>query len=113
MIAHIVLFTPQASLGAERQLEILNALSAAVTQSPSIRACRVGRRVLHGLPGYEQAMSADYQYVLILEFDDVDGLHAYLKHPTHEQLGEFFSSAAAASLAYDYELMDLKGIVGR
>lgn len=108
MIAHVVLFKPQPSLGGERQLAVLNALNAAVTDSPSIRACRVGRRVRHGLPGYEQTMADDYQYFLILEFDDVEGLRQYLKHPTHEQLGDFFSGAAAASLAYDYEMLDLK-----
>lgn len=108
MIAHIVLFKPQPSLGPERQLGVLNALSAAISQSPTIRACRVGRRVRHDLPGYEQAMAEDYRYALILEFDDVAGLREYLQHPTHEELGSFFSDAAAASLAYDYEMLDLK-----
>jgi hypothetical protein len=108
MIAHVVLFKPQPSMGAERQLAVLHALNAAVTESPSIRACRVGRRVRHGLPGYEQAMAEDYQYFLILEFDDVEGLRRYLTHATHEQLGDFFSSGAEASLAYDYEMLDLK-----
>ena len=108
MIAHVVLFKPQASLSGDRQLAVLDALNAVVTQSPTVRACSVGRRILHGLPGYEQTMLEDYPYLLVLEFDDVDGLREYLKHPTHETLGGFFSSAAAASLAYDYDMIDLK-----
>jgi hypothetical protein len=62
---------------------------------------------LHGLPGYEQTMRDDYQFALLLEFDDVEGLRAYLRHPAHEKLGGFFTSGADASLAYDYEVMDL------
>ena len=108
MIAHVVLFKPTPSLSADRQTAILEALNAAVTQSPSVRSCRVGRRVLHGLPGYEQAMLEDFQFLLVLEFDDIDGLREYLKHPTHTALGDFFSSAAAASLAYDYDVLELK-----
>jgi hypothetical protein len=110
MIAHVVLFKPMPSLSAERQTAILEALNAAVTHSPTVRGCRVGRRVRHGSPGYEQAMREDYQYLLVLEFDDVEGLRQYLEHPTHAALGDFFSNAADASLAYDYEMLDLKRV---
>ena len=34
-------------------------------------------------------------------------LRAYLEHPAHNQIGGFFTSAASASLAYDYEIVDL------
>jgi hypothetical protein len=53
-------------------------------------------------------MRADYQYLLILEFDDIEGLRAYLEHPAHDAIGGFFTSAASASLAYDYEVVDLR-----
>ena len=62
----------------------------------------MGRRVRHGLPGYEQGMSVDYRYSLILDFDDVEGLKAYLTHQAHEELGRVFGGGAGA-LAYDYE----------
>jgi hypothetical protein len=107
MIAHVVLFRPQVTLSAEHRLAILNSLSAALKRCPTVRRCRIGRRVQHGLPGYEQAMREDYEYALILEFDDMQGLREYLTHPEHSTLGGFFTSAAAASLAYDYELTDL------
>ena len=32
-----------------------------------------GRRVTHGLPGYEQMMRDDYEFAAVIEFDDVDG----------------------------------------
>ena len=52
-------------------------------------------------------MSEDYQYALILDFDNVEGLVAYLQNPAHAGIGGLFTSAASASLAYDYELVEL------
>ena len=107
MIAHTVLFQPGASVGPETKTAILESLTRAIRQCPTVRACRIGRRIRHGLPGYEQQMREDYQYLLVLEFDDLEGLRAYLEHPAHGAIGGFFTSAAAASLAYDYEVVDL------
>jgi hypothetical protein len=64
--------------------------------------------VKHGLPGYEQMMREDYQYALVVELDDLDGLKAYLTHPQHAAIGKHFSDAAAAALAYDFAMDDLK-----
>jgi hypothetical protein len=107
MITHVVLFRPQQAIGAEQSALILESLQRGIAQCPTVRACRIGRRVRHGLPGYEQHMAEDYQYVLALDFDDIAGLRAYLAHPAHDQIGGFFTSAASASLAYDYEIVDL------
>ena len=106
MITHIVLFEPGEAFAAGQQRPVLDALAATIEACPSVRSCRVGKRVRHDVPGYEQAMRHDYQFALILEFDDVEGLRAYLTHPRHAALGSIFSSGASA-LAYDYELQDL------
>jgi hypothetical protein len=108
MISHIVLFKPHQALGPAQKAAVVDQLKAAIAQIPTVRGCRVGRRVQHGLPGYEQAMPVDYQFALILEFDDVEGLKAYLQTPAHQGIGGLFTSAAAASLAYDYELVNLE-----
>jgi Stress responsive A/B Barrel Domain len=109
MIAHTVLFQPAPSVGPETKAAILESLTRAIRQCPTVRVCRVGRRIRHGLPGYEQQMREDYQYLLVVEFDDIEGLRAYLEHPAHDTIGGFFTSAASASLAYDYEVVDLSG----
>jgi Stress responsive A/B Barrel Domain len=106
VISHIVFFRPHISVTSEQRRTILMAVAGVARRCPTVRACRVGRRVLHGLPGYEQAMREDYEYAMVLEFDDVDGLRAYLTHPEHGQLGGFFTAAAAASLTYDFDLRD-------
>ena len=108
MITHTVLFQPGPSVGPETKAAILESLTRAIRQCPTVRACRIGRRVRHGRPGYEQQMRDDYQYLLLLDFDNIDGLRAYLEHPAHGAIGGFFTSASAASLAYDYEMVELK-----
>ena len=107
MIAHIVLLKPHASLSPVDRNTILRRVTTAVTTCPTVRACRIGRRILHGLPGYEQGAAEDYHYALIVEFDDVEGLRAYLQHPEHASLGELFTSATAGALAYDYEMLPI------
>src|SRR5688500_4142470 len=106
MITHIILFRPRGAVSLDQQRVILASLTASLQQFPSVRGCRIGRRVRHGLPGYEQGMREDYGYALLLEFDDVEGLREYLRHPAHSELGECFAPAADG-LANDYELMSL------
>jgi hypothetical protein len=107
VIAHVILFSPRAGLDAVAQQAVLDALAAAVRATPVVRRCRIGRRVRHGLPGYEQAMRDDYQYAAILEFDDLAGLGEYLAHPAHAAIAAEYASKSTAALAYDYELADL------
>ena len=82
MLVHLVLFRPRPDLDAAARQNLANALTAALTQIPSVRRVRVGRRVMHGR-GYEQAMRANYSHIAMLEFDDLVALQAYLQHPAH------------------------------
>lgn len=107
MIAHVILFQPRPGLTPEQHKAVIDALVAAARGAPTVRACRIGRRVKHGLPGYEQAMPQQFEFAAVIEFDDVDGLRAYLQHPAHDSIGEHFSTAASAALAYDYEMVTL------
>lgn len=106
MIVHIILFNPAEHLAAETKQEILASLASAAREIPSVKRFRVGRRARHGLPGYEQILREDYAYAVIVEFADVDGLKAYLAHPSHARIGAHFAASASRSLAYDYEMVD-------
>ena len=53
---------------------------------------------------YEQAMLVNYEFVALLEFDDLDGLKAYLEHPAHDALATRFFSAVDETLVYDFDL---------
>lgn len=106
MIAHVVLFSPKPDLSASDRRALLDALVAASTEIPSIKRFRVGKRVKHWMPGYEQLMRDDYEFAVIIEFDDMDGLKAYLGHASHAAIGSHFTASASRSLAYDYELVE-------
>jgi hypothetical protein len=108
VITHIVLLQPRADLTEEERRAALDTLSRAAAGVPEIRSFRLGRRVRHGLPGYEQRMAQDYDFAVIIEVDDVAALTRYLGAPAHRALGELFSTATDAALAYDY---DMTGIV--
>lgn len=105
MIAHIVLFRERTGVTAEDRRALSRALDQAHRQIPSVRRFHVGRRVRHGRP-YEQAMTQDYHYAAVIEFEDVDGLTAYLNHPAHEGLARLWASLSDATLVYDYEMRD-------
>ena len=108
MIAHAVLFKPKHELTAAQRQVVIDDLKAAASAIPSVRRLRVGKRIRHGRPGYEQLMREDFEYLVIVEFDDVEGLTAYLAHPQHDAIGAHFMQSAASALAYDYEIEDWK-----
>lgn len=106
MIAHVVLLQPRASLSSAERREAMATLTRAASEVAEIRRFRIGRRVRHGLPGYEQIMAQDYEFALILEFDDIRALRQYLKAPAHAALGHLFAAATVAALAYDYQIVE-------
>jgi hypothetical protein len=106
MIAHVIVFRPKPELSKTERAAILGSLSTAAQDIPDIRRFRVGRRIRHGLPGYEQAMREDFEFLVIVEVENVEALRAYLVHPSHAALGSHFTQSAAAALAYDYELVE-------
>ena len=106
MIVHVVLFSPKPDLSPSDRTAVLDALQRAAKNIPSIKRLRVGKRVKHSLPGYEQMMRDDYEYAVIIEFDDVEGLKSYLEHPAHAAAGHHFTAAASKALAYDYEISE-------
>jgi len=107
VIAHIVLLRPRPDLTEDQRRAALDMLARVTADVPEIRSARFGRRVKHGLPGYEQAMTEDYELALIVEVDDMPALTRYLKAPAHRALGNFFSTSTAAALAYDYDMTEI------
>jgi hypothetical protein len=107
VIVHVVLFQPRPGLSDEHRDRLLADLRRAASEIPSIRRFRIGQRILHGLPGYEQVMTDNYEYAAIIEFDDREGLEAYLRHPAHEAAGAHFTASAERALAYDFDVSDV------
>lgn len=105
MICHVVLFRPRPGLTPADRSALAEAFTAALGDIGSIRRAVVGRRVTHGR-GYEQLMRDDFSHAAVLEFDDLEGLRAYLDHPAHERLAERFFATFESALMYDYEMRD-------
>lgn len=110
MIVHVVLLEPREDLDASKRERILADLTRAATEIPSIQRFRIGRRIQHGLPGYEQAIRDGYSYILLIEFENQEGLTTYLQHPVHDGIGAHFTSSTQRALAFDYELVDAHNV---
>ena len=106
MIAHLVLLTPRPELTAAQRAAAIDVLARAAADVPEILRFKIGRRIRHGLAGYEQLPQASYEVVLMLEMQDVDALKRYLSAPAHMALGHLFATATAEAAAYDYEVVD-------
>lgn len=103
MIAHTVLMKPRSDLRPEDRQAFIDAFEAAVRDIPTVRAVYIGRRVRHGA-GYEQTSPDTADYIASINFDDVEGLQAYLQHPAHQALGARFGHAMSSALVYDFEV---------
>ena len=109
LIAHVVLFKPRPDVtDAERQA-LVAAFEYAVRAIPDVRGVRVGRRVTHGA-GYEQTAPDLANVLIVLDFDDLAGLQAYLRHPAHEELGARFSQMFSSGVVYDFEVGELRTV---
>lgn len=105
MIAHVVLFTPASTLGPAERDEVIRALEAACRDIPEIRRARVGKRRVLGY-NYDAASPVEFEFALVLEFESVEDLDAYLRHPSHTALGRLFHTATDRALAHDFEIVD-------
>ncbi len=109
MISHVVLFKPRADLSAAARRRLVAAFGRAIREIPGVRAARIGRRVSTGA-GYEAAMPDTADYLVALDFDDVEGVRRYLAHPAHADLGRRFGESTSARLVFDFEWMALDGL---
>ena len=104
MVAHVVLFTPKASMTPAERDGFVAALEAALRGIPQIVRASVGRRFLTGR-AYD-AMTAAFDFVAVLEFRSRQDLEAYLNHPAHDALGREFYAHAERAAAYDVDMVD-------
>lgn len=109
MIAHVVLMKPRSDLAAADRQAFVDAFERAAREIPTVRDVYIGRRVRHGA-GYEQTSPDAADYIASINFDDLEGLQTYLRHPAHTELGARFGQVMSAALVYDFEIGDLSMI---
>jgi hypothetical protein len=103
VLTHLVLMKPRPDLSAADRTALVDAFERAVREIPTVRHVRVGRRVVHGA-GYEAAAPDLAEYIATIDFDDLAGLQAYLRHPAHENLGARFGQALSLAVVFDFEV---------
>jgi hypothetical protein len=108
MILHAVLFRPKPTLTADDREAMFAALHDAARDIPAIRRFQIGSRVQHGA-AYERMMTQHFPFAAFIEFDDLEALQEYLRHPGHQRLGELFYALQDAALAYDYDCAVISG----
>jgi Stress responsive A/B Barrel Domain len=106
MVSHVVLMKPRRDLTRDEGRALVAAFDAAVRSIPSVRHVRIGRRVRHGA-GYEDGQPDIADYLITIDFDDLQGLEEYLRHPAHEALGSRFSDSLSAAGVYDFQILAL------
>ena len=106
MITHLVLMKPRADVSAEDGDRFVTAFEDAVREISTVRAVRVGRRVIHGAQ-YERATPDAGDFMLLIDFDDLQGLQTYLRHPAHEAVSVHFNRFLDSGSVYDFETGDL------
>ena len=79
---------------------------------PEILRFRIGRRVRHGLPGYEQLPQPAFEVILLLEFAGPGRAEAIPAAPAHGALGHLFETATSEAAAYDYQIVDARDAAG-
>jgi hypothetical protein len=109
VISHIVLMKPRADLAAATREAFIAAFERAVREIASVRNVRIGTRIVHGA-GYEALVPDAADYIAVIDFDDLDGLQAYLRHPAHEELGKRFYESLSSGVAYDFDVGGLERI---
>jgi hypothetical protein len=109
LIVHLVLFTPRADLAEEERTTIRDMLQHALTQIPSIRSYKVGRRVRLGTT-YDRAAPLDFEFLVTIEVEDERALSDYLTHPAHQRLGQLFYETSAHTLACDFRLGEISDL---
>jgi hypothetical protein len=103
MVTHLVLMKPRPDLSAEERRGLIDAFERAIAEIPTVRDVRIGRRLVHGA-GYEQHAPDAADFFIVIDFEDLEGLQTYLRHPVHESLGVRFGQSLSAAMVYDFEV---------
>lgn len=107
MIAHIVLFRPKGGVTVDQKKSFAQALMVVGRDVPEIRRAFVGRSVAVDSGYHREFGDTTYPYAAVMEFEDREGLVAYLNHPSHRELGRLFWETCEATTIVEVETADL------
>ncbi len=99
VLQHVVLFAFPADLSGEDAAEMRRQITAWPEEIGGITTLRFGSDITG-------ERTRGHQYLLHMEFDDVDALHRYQKHPVHQRFLQWVLERECVPLAFDYQLDD-------
>jgi hypothetical protein len=105
MLSHVVLLKPRSNLSEAERAGFVEAFEQAIRNIPTVRSVRVGIRVRHGA-GYEATAPDSADYIATIDFDDLEGLQTYLRHPAHVPIAQLFGTSLSSALVYDFQMSD-------
>jgi hypothetical protein len=106
--AHIVLFQPKATTSAGDRAAFARQFERACREIPNVRRAIVGKAASVDA-GYARSFGdGQFDFAAVLEFDDRDGLVAYLTHPLHKELGRLFWVVCERTAIVEVDLVDAK-----
>ena len=96
MIRHVAVFLFIPEFTQEQRQHWISLLQRLPEQIPELRSLSVGTDVLGGPASHELAIVAD--------FDDLEGLAAYTRHPAHEEVVAISAPVKASVATVDFEI---------
>lgn len=107
MIAHMVLFTPKASLTIDDKRSFALAWHEVGQEVSTIKRAFVGRSADVD-PGYNRSFGdTTYKMAAVLEFESREDLVYYLRHPRHAELGRLFWECCERSVVCEVETREV------
>lgn len=98
MVKHIVLFKLKNTISKEEKLKVMNAFKSAIESLPSkisvIRKIEVG---------FNMNPDEAFDIALNSEFDSLEDVNFYAKHPDHVAAGKLIAEAKESRACVDYE----------
>ena len=98
MIRHVAVFRFVPTFTATEREHWMALLRALPAQIPELRSLSVGTDVLGGPSSHELAIVAD--------FDDLDALEAYNRHPAHEEVLRISAPVKVSIATVDFEVTE-------
>lgn len=98
MIRHVAVFRFIPSFTAAQREHWMSLLRALPAEVPGLRSMSVGVDVLGGPSAHDLAIVAD--------FDDLDALDAYTRHPAHAEILRISGPVKASLATVDFEVPD-------
>lgn len=98
MIRHVAVFRFLPAFTVEQREHWMSLLRALPAQIPELRSMSVGADLLRGPSSHELALVAD--------FDDLDGLDAYTRHPAHAEVLRISAPVKVSLATVDFEVPD-------